>query len=106
MVDALRNKPIISIVGGVSESQITRIIPDFHCRLIRVRLGPAASVLESVTASSIPRQELASNFKARVDAIFITIGGVLWVEPDSLALIVEAMAQAAVSKGITRKDMR
>lgn len=116
--DALRNKLVVSIVGGLSEEMMYKAFPDLHCRFVQVYISAAAAVGESVTIVPSHKPALAKNFKERIKAVFETIGeNVLCPAPKTLSvctamqscvpvfvtMILEAMIDAAVSKGMSHR---
>ena len=124
--EALAGKLLISILAGVSVSQIENTIytgasiihGDNHCRIVRVMPNTAALIRESMTVIATSNPPLPQSLETLVSWIFTRIGRVVHLPPAlmdastalcgsgpaSFALMLEAMADGAVAMGLPRAE--
>ena len=123
---ALAGKLLISILAGVSVSQIETTIyggdfsfaEDVRCRIVRVMPNTASLIRESMTVIATSDPPLPQSLEALVSWIFTRIGRVVHLPPASMdastalcgsgpaffALVLEAMADGAVAMGLPRAE--
>ncbi|KAL9131401.1 MAG: hypothetical protein Q9217_000669 [Psora testacea] len=132
MREALRGKLLISILAGVTVSQIEDTIygPDRsktlsadpaendRCRIVRVIPNTAALIRESMTVIATPDPALPTPLHSLVTWIFTRIGRVVTLPPNHMdactalcgsgpatfALVLEAIADGAVAMGLPRAE--
>ena len=124
--EALAGKLLISILAGVSVSQIENTIytgasifdGDNHCRIVRVMPNTASLIRESMTVIATSDPPLPQSLETLVSWIFTRIGRVVHLPPAlmdastalcgsgpaSFALMLEAMADGAVAMGLPRAE--
>ena len=123
---ALAGKLLISILAGVSVSQIETTIysraslfdEGVRCRIVRVMPNTASLIRESMTVIATSDPPLPQSLEALVSWIFTRIGRVVHLPPASMdastalcgsgpaffALVLEAMADGAVAMGLPRAE--
>ena len=126
MREALAGKLLISILAGVSVSQIENTIygeasifdKGDRCRIVRVMPNTASLIRESMTVIATSDPPLPQSLEALVSWIFTRIGRVVHLPPASMdastalcgsgpaffALVLEAMADGAVAMGLPRAE--
>ena len=132
MKDALAGKLLISILAGVSVSQIedtiygpnsSKTLPadpaeDGRCRIVRVMPNTAALIRESMTVIATSDPPLPSHLHNLVAWMFNRIGRVVTLPPSQMdactalcgsgpatfALVLEAIADGAVAMGVPRAE--
>ena len=124
--EALAGKLLISILAGVSVSQIEKTIysgaslfdAGVHCRIVRVMPNTASLIRESMTVIATSDPPLPQSIEALVSWIFTRIGRVVHLPQASMdastalcgsgpaffALVLEAMADGAVAMGLPRAE--
>ena len=124
--EALAGKLLISILAGVSVSQIENTIygeasifdKGDRCRIVRVMPNTASLIRESMTVIATSDPPLPQSLEALVSWIFTRIGRVVHLPPASMdastalcgsgpaffALVLEAMADGAVAMGLPRAE--
>ena len=124
--EALAGKLLISILAGVSVSQIEKTIytgasifdEGVRCRIVRVMPNTASLIRESMTVIATSDPPLPQSLEALVSWIFTRIGRVVHLPPASMdastalcgsgpaffALVLEAMADGAVAMGLPRAE--
>ena len=124
--EALAGKLLISILAGVSVSQIEETIysgagifdKGNRCRIVRVMPNTASLIRESMTVIATSDPPLPQSLEALVSWIFTRIGRVVHLPPASMdastalcgsgpaffALVLEAMADGAVAMGLPRAE--
>ena len=129
MVEALKGKTLVSIVGGVSvtklydaiyhRSSMTREEQEQHCHIMRVTPGVSAAVRESVSLiSEEPDRRHPPEVLYAVYSLFMRVGQVkLWPEKLQaagatitagglafLSVALEGLVDSAVREGIEREE--
>ena len=127
MKEALSGKFLISVLAGVQATDIEKHIhsdifadasTQNKCRIVNVLPNTAAAIRESMTYISKPTPPLSSEQDALVDWIFNQIGHVVHLAPNLfdaatalcgsgpafMAIVLEALADGGVAKGIPRAD--
>ena len=124
--EALAGKLLISILAGVSVSQIENTIysggsiidESVRCRIVRVMPNTASLIRESMTVIATSDPPLPQSLEALVSWIFTRIGRVVHLPaaamdastalcgsgPAFFALVLEAMADGAVAMGLPRAE--
>ena len=124
--EALAGKLLISILAGVSVSQIEKTIYNggslfeggTRCRIVRVMPNTASLIRESMTVIATSDPPLPQSLEALVSWIFTRIGRVVHLPAASMdastalcgsgpafyALVLEAMADGAVAMGLPRAE--
>ena len=124
--EALAGKLLISILAGVSVSQIENTIytgasaftERDPCRIVRVMPNTASLIRESMTVIATSDPPLPQNLEALVSWMFTRIGRVVHLPQASMdastalcgsgpaffALVLEAMADGAVAMGLPRAE--
>ena len=124
--EALRGKLLISILAGVSVSQIEKCVysgagifdEGVRCRIVRVMPNTASLIRESMTVIATSDPPLPQSLEALVSWIFTRIGRVVHLPQASMdastalcgsgpaffALVLEAMADGAVAMGLPRAE--
>ena len=124
--EALAGKLLISILAGVSVSQIENTIysggsiidESVLCRIVRVMPNTASLIRESMTVIATSDPPLPQSLEALVSWIFTRIGRVVHLPaaamdastalcgsgPAFFALVLEAMADGAVAMGLPRAE--
>lgn len=128
--EALAGKLLISILAGVSVSQIEKTIysgiysegsifdGSARCRIVRVMPNTASLIRESMTVIATSDPPLPQSLEALVSWIFTRIGRVVHLPQASMdastalcgsgpaffALVLEAMADGAVAMGLPRAE--
>ena len=125
--EALAGKLLISILAGVSVSQIEKTIysgasisddEPVRCRIVRVMPNTASLIRESMTVIATSDPPLPQSLEALVSWIFTRIGRVVHLPSTSMdastalcgsgpaffALVLEAMADGAVAMGLPRAE--
>jgi pyrroline-5-carboxylate reductase len=125
MAAALQNKLLISILAGVTESQITSTLtaanggqPLANCRVVRAMPNTASLIRESMTVIGISNPPLDPDTLGLVTWIFKRIGEVVYLPPSTMdvctalcgsgpaffALMLEAAIDGAVAMGLPRAE--
>ncbi|EEH35793.1 pyrroline-5-carboxylate reductase [Paracoccidioides lutzii Pb01] len=126
MCKALQGKLLISILAGVTVEQIvdtlyppTSSVPEStRCRVVRAMPNTAALVRESMTVIATSNPPLPEEWNVLISWIFSRVGRVVTLPPSMMdvctslagsgpafaALIMEAMADGAVSMGLPRAE--
>lgn len=123
--DALKGKVLVSILAGVTQSQIEEFLypegvdkVDGACRIVRVMPNTASFVGESMSVIQTSTPPLSDAQHALVNFIFSSIGRVVTLPPAQMdistalcgsgpaffALILEAAADGAVAMGLPRAE--
>ena len=130
--EALAGKLLISILAGVSVSQIENTIygegsneflpadptVDGRCRIVRVMPNTASLIRESMTVIASSNPPLPQSLDSLVSWMFTRIGRVVHLPPASMdastalcgsgpaffALVLEAIADGAVAMGLPRAE--
>lgn len=131
MRDALKGKLLISILAGVTETQIEEVLygpgadTDIpadaaaeRCRVVRAMPNTAATIRESMTVISSSNPPLPHDQASLVNWIFSRIGRVANLPPSTMdastalagsapascALVLESLADGAVAMGLPRAE--
>ena len=126
--EALKGKLLISILAGVSVSQMEGALygagsashgeVDDRCKLVRVMPNTAALIRESMSVIAKPDPSLPPDLQKLVSWIFTRVGRVRTVPanqmdvctalcgsgPAMFAMVLEAIADGAVAMGLPRAD--
>jgi pyrroline-5-carboxylate reductase len=124
MATALHGKLLISILAGVTESQIVSTLADANdnktvqCRVVRAMPNTASLIRESMTVIGISNPPLDPDTLGLVTWIFKRIGEVVYLPPSTMdvctslcgsgpaffALMLEAAIDGAVAMGLPRAE--
>lgn len=123
MKDALKGKMLISILAGVTGTQIEEFlypdgVPEDGCRIVRVMPNTASFVRESMSVIQTSTPPLTDSQHALVTWIFNSIGRTVSLSPAQMdistalcgsgpaffALMLEAAADGAVAMGLPRAE--
>jgi pyrroline-5-carboxylate reductase len=123
MKEALAGKMLISILAGVTEDQIEKLLydesfPENACRVVRAMPNTASFVRESMTVIATSTPPLPKEWNGLVTWIFSRIGRVVQLPPSAMdastalcgsgpafmALILEALADGGVAMGLPRVE--
>jgi pyrroline-5-carboxylate reductase len=121
---ALKGKLLISILAGVTEIQLGKIVypdgtaPFGACKIVRAMPNMAATVRESMTVIGTSDPPLPEETNKMVDWIFTRIGRIVRLPPANMdactalcgsgpgfvAIMLESMVAGAVAMGVPRED--
>jgi pyrroline-5-carboxylate reductase len=122
---ALKGKLLISILAGMTEIELGKIIypegtrPDFGaCKIVRAMPNMAATVRESMTVISTSDPPFPEETNKMVDWIFTRIGRIVHLPPANMdactalcgsgpgfvAIMLESMVAGAVAMGVPREE--
>jgi pyrroline-5-carboxylate reductase len=122
---ALKGKLLISILAGMTEIELGKIIypegtrPDFGaCKIVRAMPNMAATVRESMTVISTADPPFPEETNKMVDWIFTRIGRIVHLPPANMdactalcgsgpgfvAIMLESMVAGAVAMGVPREE--
>lgn len=115
---ALSGKLLISVLAGVTESDIHIVLGDVDCHVIRAMPNTASSVRDSMTVVPKPHASIPRRMVDITIAIFTCVGTVRLIEPELVnicttlcgstpaffAVVVDALVDSAVSMGVKRID--
>ncbi|KAF2736190.1 pyrroline-5-carboxylate reductase [Polyplosphaeria fusca] len=123
MREALKGKLLVSILAGVTGSQIEEFmypegVPEGACRIVRVMPNTASFVRESMSVIATSTPPLSDHQHRLVTWIFNSIGRTVSLPPSSMdactalcgsgpaffALMLEAVADGAVAMGLPRAE--
>jgi pyrroline-5-carboxylate reductase len=122
---ALKGKLLISILAGMTEIELGKIIypegtrPDFGaCKIVRAMPNMAATVRESMTVISTADPPFPEETNKMVDWVFTRIGRIVHLPPANMdactalcgsgpgfvAIMLESMVAGAVAMGVPREE--